>query len=239
MSSTMLCRLQFFIWAAVLGFATLAHAQTAPNTVQFPLCSHGYAAAYEPSFDTHNYCTGPAKTFYVTFAQVGLQRSDGAIFWVGGVKTFNVASASVGGEVGAYLSNIQLPKGTYPIVRAKLLLTQTVQGSPVTAAGTGQTCGGSAVTALRGYDNGDLCSVAGIPAPYQNNVTPHQGCTDGTYDYAASQLLTPLVVTGPSSSGTIVFSSDVRGGVLYDLGTSKSYCHPMAPGNFKPTLTSQ
>ncbi|HTP82195.1 MAG TPA: hypothetical protein VMQ11_04585 [Alphaproteobacteria bacterium] len=216
----------------------LASAQQYPEAAGFPACTAGFAA--DSGGNGHFYCGGPADiTYNVTFEQVGFKRSDGTMVWIGGNKTFNVASAAIGGQVAAYLSGIVLPNGTYTEVHAVLDLNQTVQGSSVAVAGTSVSCSTRSLTKKRGFVSSETCSSLGIATPYGNNVTPSVGCVDGTFDYAAGALSPNLVVTGPSSQGTISVTFDVSRGVLYDLGTAHASCTADSPGKFSPTISTQ
>ena len=228
-----------FVFAVAVAFAPApARAQQYPGPAGFPACTAGFSA--DGGGNGHFYCNGPADiTYNISVEQVGFKRSDGTFFWVGGAKTLNVASTSVGSDVAAYLSGVSLPSGVYTEMHAVLDLNQTVQGSAVAVSGTAVTCPASTITKKRGYLASETCTNLGIAAPYKEHVTTAVGCVDGTYDYAAGAITPNLVVTGPSSTGTISISFDVSRGILYDLGLTHTTCAVDGPGKMSPTITTK
>ena len=221
---------------AAASIPSIVCAQQYPEAAGFPACRAGYSA--DSGGNGHFYCDGPADLAYnITIQQVGFKRSDGTFVWVGGTRTFNVASAQAGGLVASYLNGLVLPNGTYTEVHAVLELNQTVQGGGTSVAGTALSCPAVSLTKKRGFTTSETCTSLGIAQPYQEHVTPSVGCVDGTLDYAAGALSPNLVVTGPSSQGTVTISFDISRGILYDLGTTRASCTADSPGKLTPTIS--
>ena len=224
--------------AALLGCSGPAWAQQYPEAAGFSTCTAGYNK--DTVGNTTYYCNGPADVDYtVTIQKMGFKRADGTLYWMTGTKSFNVAAASAGAQVGAYLSGISLPVGIYTEIHAVVNLRQTAQGSGVTVAGIGVACPAGAVTADRGYTAAETCVSRGIAAPYENNVTAAQGCVQGSYNYAAADLTPNLVVSGPATTATINMNFNVSRGLLYTLGTNTppTTCAVDSIGHLQPTFT--
>jgi hypothetical protein len=79
--------------------------------------------------DSRN-CVVPANVKYLfTIKRFGFENAAGAITWTGTQTSFDAASTGVGAAMGAFISNVSLPAGTYVAVRPEISKDFTVSGS--------------------------------------------------------------------------------------------------------------
>ena len=81
------------------------------------------------SADNRN-CVVPANGKYqFTIKRFGFENAAGEITWAGAQTSFDAASTEVGAAMGAFISNVSLPDGTYVAVRPEISKDFTVSGS--------------------------------------------------------------------------------------------------------------
>ncbi len=137
--------------------------------------------------------TGPASSYVITVEKfelcTGVDGSgggcEGPFVLASSTKSFDIASASAGAEVGAYVSNVSLPVGTtYRYVRLTLSRTFTIAGhvdSVVNIGGTGNCrTGGADATGYTLATEGAGLDTAGTPTAQQLNL-PNAGAWGGGY----------------------------------------------------------
>jgi hypothetical protein len=79
--------------------------------------------------DSRN-CVVPANGKYLfTIKRFGFENAAGAITWTGTQTSFDAATTGVGAAMGAFISNVSLPAGTYVAVRPEISKDFTVSGS--------------------------------------------------------------------------------------------------------------
>ena len=88
----------------------------------------------DPCCDTINssggQCVIPANDNYsFTIKRFGFENTAGEITWTGTETGFNASVTEVGAAMGAFISNVSLPAGTYVAVRPEILNAFTVSGS--------------------------------------------------------------------------------------------------------------
>lgn len=139
------------------------------------------AVAFWPSWSFAQ-TTGPATRYDVQVQQVELCTGNGGgngcdnPFVVGtGNKTFDIASASVGAQVGSYASTAGIPVGvTYSHVRVTLSRTFTIVGTVTGVTGVGGTgncrTGGTDATGFTATTGGTGLNTAGTATAQLLNV---------------------------------------------------------------------
>lgn len=136
----------------------------------FQLPSYAYAAS------------GAATTYNVSINKVELCSNaacSSPILLGGGTKSFDIASASVGNDLGSYASLDAVPKGT-TISHVRVTLSRTIEiaGSTVDPGNVGGTCGSNAA------DNSSTITAAGVGTvggggTAQTLLVPNEGSIAG------------------------------------------------------------
>lgn len=83
--------------------------------------------------DEDRTCVGPATRYLMTIHSVGFEDTDGNVTSHGTGTTFDVAAVDSGQTVGAFISGVQLPDGTYPFLRPVLDQTYTIDADITTS----------------------------------------------------------------------------------------------------------
>ena len=128
--------------------------------------------AYNPGVDGVK-CYGPVSSFQLTIRQFGFLRDDGEKFLFGTERTFDLASASAGADVGAFASNAVLPAGRYTNVVFDV--KRNVQLAVNIRIANGRRCTLNTTFPIVGEDPGTPACSAGLPSL----ATPE--CLDGVY----------------------------------------------------------
>ncbi len=167
-------------------------------------------------------CVIPASTKYAfTLKRFGFQKADGTITWVGSEATFNAASATIGAEMGAFVSGSALPIGTYVAVRPEVKMEMTVNGASGTTYDTTDdvtcTTGGDKTESLA-----DVMTSLGETIPSCDS-SPNANCDIGNgYQRIYDNSLGDITITA-SSAPTITFKFDVGSGVVFTTGSGCVY----------------
>lgn len=158
--------------------------------------------------------TGVATRYDVTLEKVELCTGNGGgngcdnPFVVGsGDKTFDIASAAAGGDVGSYASVSTLPVGTtYRYVRATISRTFTITGSVSNVGGSALNCrtGGSGATGFTLGTAGAGLSTAGTATP-EVLIVANSGAYGGGSPNFTSDL--SVVNNSPTMTDTIALTS--------------------------------
>lgn len=197
--------------------------------------------------------TGVATFYDVTLEKVELCTGNGGgngcdnPFVLGsGVKTFDIASAAAGGDVGSYASVSTLPVGTvYRYVRATISRTFKISGSVSNVGGSGINCrtGGSGTgatgftlaTAATGDNTAGTASSESVVAANGGaygggspNYTSNLGVVDNSPTMTDTIALTsPFTVTSTPPTVRVTFDTQNALGALINGGNCVMW--PAAP----------
>lgn len=195
--------------------------------------------------------TGAATQFKVTIEKIELCTGNGSgngcdnSYVVGtGTKSFDIASATAGGDVGAFVSNTDgVPLDvTYNYVRVTLSRTFTITGS-VTVAGLG-TCytdgtqdatGTTLATVAKGTTTAPATSettIAGDAGTYDGTNPSYSSAFDlvssSTFTYTIA-LSSPFTRTSATTAPTVSVSFDTQN-ALGALNSGGCIMFPNSPG---------
>lgn len=164
--------------------------------------------------DEDRTCVGPATRYLMTVHNMGFEDSAGNVSWHGSGTTFDMAAVDSGQSVGAFISGVQLPDGTYPYMRAVLGQTYTIDADITTA--DARRCSGTVTGApphLPRQCNDDLIN------PLYNG-TDEIDCTNDGKFYVRDNQQSIVVANGTGPSLNMAFYVESASVCLFPSGGS-------------------